>query len=68
MCAISEDTDAHNPWNMAKATAIDPSVVDADGVYRHTGAARVFTSEKAAMAAIAAIIKANEGEQDRHNP
>jgi len=35
-----------------KATAIDPSIVDADGVYRHTGPARVFTSEAAAMAAI----------------
>jgi putative YjhG/YagF family dehydratase len=35
-----------------KSTAIDPSVVDADGVYRRTGPARVFTSEKAAMAAI----------------
>jgi putative YjhG/YagF family dehydratase len=35
-----------------KATAIDPSVVDADGVYRKTGPARVFTSERAAVAAI----------------
>ena len=35
-----------------KSTAIDPSVVDADGVYRKTGPARVFTSEKAATAAI----------------
>src|ERR1051326_5661125 len=35
-----------------KSTAIDPSVVDADGVYRKTGPARVFTSEKAAIAAI----------------
>ncbi len=35
-----------------KATAIDPSVVDDDGVYRHRGPARVFTSEKAAVAAI----------------
>ena len=35
-----------------KATAIDPSVVDADGVYRRTGPARVFTSERAAIAAI----------------
>ena len=35
-----------------KATAIDPSVVDADGVYRKEGPARVFVSEKAAMAAI----------------
>ena len=35
-----------------KATAIDPSIVDADGVYRRTGPARVFTSERAAIAAI----------------
>jgi putative YjhG/YagF family dehydratase len=35
-----------------KSTAIDPSVVDADGVYRNTGPARVFTSERAAIAAV----------------
>jgi xylonate dehydratase len=35
-----------------KSTAIDPSVVDPDGVYRFTGPARVFVSELAAMAAI----------------
>jgi dihydroxyacid dehydratase/phosphogluconate dehydratase len=35
-----------------KSTAIDPSVVDADGVYRHVGPARVFTTERAAMAAV----------------
>jgi putative YjhG/YagF family dehydratase len=35
-----------------KSTAIDPSVVDADGVYRKTGPARVFTTEKAAIEAI----------------
>jgi putative YjhG/YagF family dehydratase len=35
-----------------KSTAIDPSVVDADGVYRKVGPARVFTSERAAIAAI----------------
>ena len=38
--------------SVIKATAIDPSVVDADGVYRHTGPARVFTSESAAIAAL----------------
>ncbi len=41
---------------MIKSTAIDPSVVGADGVYRLTGPAKVFLSERAAMAAI----KANE--------
>jgi len=35
-----------------KSTAIDPSVVDADGVYRKTGPARVFTRERDAIAAI----------------
>ncbi len=35
-----------------KSTAIDPSVIDADGTYRKEGSARVFTSERAAMAAI----------------
>jgi putative YjhG/YagF family dehydratase len=35
-----------------KSTSIDPSVIDADGVYRHTGPAKVFTSERAAIAAI----------------
>jgi putative YjhG/YagF family dehydratase len=38
--------------SVIKSTAIDPSVVDADGVYRKTGPARVFTSEKTAVAAI----------------
>ena len=32
--------------SVIKSTAIDPSVVDADGVYRKTGPARVFTREK----------------------
>jgi len=35
-----------------KSTAIDPSVVDADNVYRKEGPARVFTSERAAITAI----------------
>jgi putative YjhG/YagF family dehydratase len=35
-----------------KSTAIDSTVVDADGVYRKVGPARVFTSERAAVAAI----------------
>jgi putative YjhG/YagF family dehydratase len=38
--------------SVIKSTAIDPSVVDADGVYRMRGPARVFRSEKAAVAAI----------------
>lgn len=37
---------------VVKATSIDPAVVDADGVYRKEGPARVFTSERAAIAAI----------------
>ena len=35
-----------------KSGAIDPIVVDADGVYRFEGPVRFFTSEKQAMAAI----------------
>ncbi|HMC90024.1 MAG TPA: YjhG/YagF family D-xylonate dehydratase, partial [Gemmataceae bacterium] len=38
--------------SVIKSTAIDPGVVDADGVYRKTGPARIFTSERAAIAAI----------------
>ena len=38
--------------SVIKSTALDPSVVDADGVYRKRGPARVFTSEPAAIAAI----------------
>src|SRR5438045_151171 len=40
--------------SVIKSTAIDPSVVDADGVYRMTGRARVFTRERDAVAAIKA--------------
>jgi putative YjhG/YagF family dehydratase len=35
-----------------KCTALDPSVVDDDGVYRKTGRARVFLTEPSAIAAI----------------
>jgi len=38
--------------SVIKSTAIDPSVVDADGVYRKEGPARVFTRERDAIAAI----------------
>jgi putative YjhG/YagF family dehydratase len=38
--------------SVIKATAIDPAVVDTDGVYRKTGPARVFTTERDAIAAI----------------
>ncbi len=37
--------------SVIKSTAIDPSVIDPDGVYRKLGPARVFTSEKQAVAA-----------------
>ncbi|MBI1373045.1 MAG: YjhG/YagF family D-xylonate dehydratase [Phycisphaera sp.] len=40
--------------SVIKSTAIDPDVVDPDGVYRHTGPARVFTTEPHAIAAIKA--------------
>jgi putative YjhG/YagF family dehydratase len=38
--------------SVIKATAIDPAVVDDDGVYRKRGPARVFTRERDAIAAI----------------
>ena len=38
--------------SVIKSTSIAPEVVDADGVYRHTGPARVFTSEHDAIMAI----------------
>ena len=38
--------------SVVKATAIDPELVDDDGVYRHRGPARVFASEQEAIAAI----------------
>lgn len=38
--------------SVIKSTAIDPAVVDPDGVYRKRGPAKVFVSEKEAIAAI----------------
>ena len=38
--------------SVIKSTSIDPSVVGADGIYRHEGPAKVFVSERAAMEAI----------------
>ena len=38
--------------SVVKSTSIDPSVVDPDGVYRHTGPVRFFGSERDAIAAI----------------
>jgi putative YjhG/YagF family dehydratase len=40
--------------SVIKATAIDPSVIGPDGVYRFTGPARVFVTEADAIAAIKA--------------
>jgi putative YjhG/YagF family dehydratase len=38
--------------SVIKATAIDPEVIDQDGVYRKRGPARVFTSERDAIRAV----------------
>jgi xylonate dehydratase len=38
--------------SVIKSTAIDPSVVGVDGVYRKVGPARIFTREREAIAAI----------------
>jgi putative YjhG/YagF family dehydratase len=40
--------------SVIKSTAIDPCVIDADCVYRKTGPAKVFTTERSAMAALKA--------------
>jgi xylonate dehydratase len=40
--------------SVIKSTAIDPGVMDPDNVYRKTGPARVFTTERATIAAIKA--------------
>ncbi|HEV2393470.1 MAG TPA: YjhG/YagF family D-xylonate dehydratase [Verrucomicrobiae bacterium] len=37
---------------VVKSTAIDPALVDADGLYRHEGPARVFVNEPDAITAI----------------
>lgn len=39
---------------LVKSTAISPELVGADGVFRHEGPARVFTTENAAIAAVKA--------------
>jgi len=38
--------------SVIKSTAIDPSLIDENNVYRHRGPARVFTTEEAAIRAI----------------
>ncbi|MHC4681105.1 MAG: YjhG/YagF family D-xylonate dehydratase [Planctomycetota bacterium] len=38
--------------SVIKSTAIDPTLLDADGIYRKIGPARVFTTESAAIGAI----------------
>jgi len=38
--------------SVIKSTAIDPSLIDEDNVYRHRGPARVFVTEEAAIQAI----------------
>jgi len=38
--------------SVIKSTAIDPSLISDDNVYRHRGPARVFTTEEAAIAAV----------------
>ncbi len=40
--------------SVIKSTSIDPALMDADGVYRHAGPARVYCTEAAAITAIKA--------------
>ena len=39
-------------WSVIKSTAIDPSLIDENNVYRHSGPAKVFVREEAAIEAI----------------
>jgi len=48
--------------SVVKSTAIDPSVIDDDGVFRHTGKAKVFTSEKLAIKALKDVGKVEAGD------
>ena len=48
--------------SVIKSTSIDPSVVDADGIYRKVGPARVFTTERAAIEAIKTSGKISPGD------
>lgn len=55
--------------SVIKSTAIDKSVVDADGVYRKIGPARVFTSERAAIAAVKGRpLRGGSGEPEGYSP
>lgn len=38
--------------SVIKSTAIDPSMLDQNGIYRQTGSAKVFTTEREAMRAV----------------
>ena len=51
--------------SVIKSTSIHPDVVDADGIYRKVGPARVFTTERAAIEAIKAS-GIREREEERH--
>jgi putative YjhG/YagF family dehydratase len=50
--------------SVVKATSIDPSLVGADGVYRHRGPARVFFSEESAISAIKGLTESPVQEND----
>ncbi len=51
--------------SVIKSTSIAPEVVDADGIYRKTGLARVFTTERAAIEAIKGVEEVTEEEEKR---
>jgi xylonate dehydratase len=38
--------------SVVKSTSIDPALIDEDGIYRHTGPAKIFITEASAMQAI----------------
>ena len=45
--------------SVVKSTAIDSTILDSDGIYRMTGPARIFYSEKEAMRAVKGLSKNN---------
>ncbi|MEY7998780.1 YjhG/YagF family D-xylonate dehydratase [Clostridium sp. Mt-5] len=48
--------------SVVKSTAINPSVIDDDGVFRHTGKVKVFTSEKSAIKALKDVGRIKAGD------
>ena len=48
--------------SVIKSTSIDPSLIDADDIYRHTGPARVFITEAAAIDGDQTVVRSSHGD------